>query len=72
MRSQRARDEQTVTIATTLVVFVLVLLLGSGMLFLASWAVAELSTGVQQTSFVSVLAIATSVSSWYLFRHRRR
>ena len=71
MRSQLDRDEQTVTIAATLALFVLVLLLGVAIFSLVEWA-ADPSAGVQHAFSIGVLAAAASIGLWYLVRHRRR
>lgn len=70
VRDQLARDEQTVTIATTLALFVVVLVAGGVVALLAAW-VADPSERMQQVFAIATTAVATGVSLRYLLRHRR-
>ena len=70
MRDQPGRDEQTVTIATTLALFVLVLLAAGVVALLVVW-VADPAASVWRALDIGTLAAATGISLRYLVRQRR-
>lgn len=70
MKSQVERDAQTVTIATTLGLLVVVMLVGVVVLWLLD-LMADPSSRTQGTIFLVALAAAVVVSGRYLLRHRR-
>ncbi|GGO91023.1 hypothetical protein GCM10011584_24120 [Nocardioides phosphati] len=70
MRDQLARDEQTVTIATAVALFTVVLVVGGVVALLAAW-VADPSARVGRAFGIATLAVACGISLRYLVRHRR-
>jgi hypothetical protein len=69
VRGQLERDKQTVTIATALVLFILVLMLGGVIAVFAEW-VGDLSTGVARFFSIATIAVASGISLRYLIRQR--
>ncbi len=70
MRTQTERDEQTVTIATSLTLLVALMLLGVAVLWVLHLVV-DPSTAAQTTILLTALLAAVLVSGGYLLRHRR-
>ena len=70
VRDQPGRDEQTVTIATTLALFVLVLLAAGVVALLAVW-VADPSASFWRAFEIATFAAAAGIGLRYLVRHRR-
>lgn len=70
MRSQLERDEVTVTIATSLALLMVVLVLGVAAAGLLAWAT-DFPDSVVATVLVCFLASAISANGSYLWRHRR-
>ena len=70
MLSQSRRDEQAVTIATTLALFVLVTLVGVVALVLLE-RLSDPSNRTQNAVILAAEAAAVVVSGRYLLRHRR-
>lgn len=70
MKSQSERDGQTVTVATTLAMFVVVMLVGATVLWLLE-LVTSASSQAQNTVLVAFLAAAILISGRYLLQHRR-
>lgn len=70
MKSDSARDEQTVTIATTLALLVAVTLVGLAALWLAH-SIADISDGTQASVLAATFTVAVLISGRYLIRHRR-
>jgi hypothetical protein len=70
MRSQAERDQQTVTIASALALFLGVLALGLPGLAIVAWT-GELSDATGSALFTANVLVAALASGWYLARHRR-
>jgi flagellar biosynthesis component FlhA len=70
MRSQLERDEVTVTIATSLALLMVVLVLGAASVGLLAWA-AGLPGLAAGAMLLCVAAGAIWISGSYLWRHRR-
>lgn len=70
VRGQAERDVQTVTIATALALFVLVLVAAGVVALLAEW-VADPSARFWQALEIAAFAVASGLSLRYLVRHRR-
>jgi hypothetical protein len=70
MRSQLERDEVTVTIATSLALLLVVLVMGAALVGLLAWA-ADLPEVAVGATLLCVAAGAIWISGSYLWRHRR-
>lgn len=70
MKSQTARDEQAVTIATTLAIFIGVIALGAAAFWLLDRG-SDPSTPPERAFVAITLGAALVVSCRYLLRHRR-
>jgi len=69
MRSQLERDEITVSIATSLALLLVVLVMGPAVVGLVAWA-ADLPPVVVGALLLGVAAGAAWISGSYLWRHR--
>lgn len=70
MRSQLERDEVTVTIASSIAMFLAASIVGAATIGLLVWA-ADLPEVVVAALLLGVLATAIWTSGSYLWRHRR-
>lgn len=70
MRSPAERDQQTITIATALIIFVGVLGLGVLLGILLNVRI-DVSERLAETLGTGLLIVASGCAIWYLIRHRR-
>ena len=70
MRSQSARDDQTVTIGTTLALIMVVMLVGVAVVWLLNVAGA-LSNDTESRILWAAFVAAVLIGGRYLIRHRR-
>lgn len=70
MKSEAARDEQTVTIATTLALSIVVMLVGVAVVWLLN-VTATPSNDTESRILIAAFAAATAISGRYLLKHRR-
>ncbi|MEO5665694.1 MAG: hypothetical protein ABIR39_20690 [Nocardioides sp.] len=70
MKSEAGRDEQTVTIAATLALFIAVMSIGVAALWLASVTTTP-SSRAQNLILQAALIPAVVISGRYLLKHRR-
>ena len=71
MREQAARDQVTIEIATGIVLFVLILVVGGLALWLTHAAGGRLDTSVVRIVGIAVFGVASIVAVRHVYRHRQ-